>query len=105
MDNTNWYEDSTVVIALHSPFKSKLSTYRGYDVKALKQKLISVLLLKTRFGTSDIAIGTAFYGDCTIYKELPTGEEITDYEKYADPSWTLVQAEPEDRNKSVTFTL
>lgn len=63
-----------------------------------------MLLLKTRFGTSDIAIGTAFYGDCTTYKELPKGEEITDYEKYQDPSWVLYNTQEthdEDVNSNV----
>lgn len=82
-----------------------MSTYRGYDVKALGQKLISIILLKTRFGTSDITVGTAFYGDCTIYKELPKGEEITDYDKFADPSWTLQEPDTQKDVKSVTLTL
>ena len=83
------YEDSQVVLALHSPLKFKLSQYRGYDIKILGQNFISLILLKSRFGTSDIALGLGFYGDCSIYKELPVASQITDYEKYKDPSWTL----------------
>lgn len=102
------YEDSQVVLALHSPHKCKLATYRGYDVKALEQKLVSAILLKTRFGTSDIAVGMGFYGDCSIYKELPKGEDITDYDKYKDPSWSLIDTnndKDKKLNKSVNITL
>lgn len=83
------YEDSHVVIALHSPIKFKLTTYRGYDIKMLGQNFVSAILLKSRFGTSDIALGLGFYGDCSIYKELPKADKITDYEKYKEPSWTI----------------
>ena len=44
-DTGSVYEDSQVVIALHSPHKCKLSTYRGYDIKAMEQKFISAILL------------------------------------------------------------
>lgn len=103
-------EDSMVVLALHCPVKFKLSSYRGYDLKQLGQNFISVILLKSRFGTSDIVDCLGFYGDCSHYKELPKANEITDYEKYKDPSWTL-QPIKEDTNKdtkskkSITLTL
>lgn len=99
------YEDSQVVLALHSPIKFKLSTYRGYDIKALGQNFVSCILLKSRFGTSDIAIGLGFYGDCSIYRELPKGNEITDYEKYKDPSWTLTVQDTSRYSKSLTLKL
>lgn len=103
------YEDSQVVIALHSPLKHKLTTYRNYNVKELGQCFVAAILLKSRFGTSDIALGLGFYGDCSIYKELPKGNEITDYEKYKDPSWTLRSSVKEDTiadtsSKSLTVT-
>lgn len=103
------YEDSQVVIALHSPLKFKLTSYRGYDIKTLGQNFISAILLKSRFGTSDIAVGLGFYGDCSIYKELPKANEITDYEKYKDPSWTLQpikeDAKQDASNKHLTLRL
>ena len=76
----------------------------------MEQKFISAILLKTRFGTSDIAVGLGFYGDCSIYKELPLSTEITDYEKYKDPSWTLQPIQQDTTkdtksNKSITLTL
>ena len=88
-DSAAMYEDSQVVMALHSPIKFKLTKYRKYNVTELAQNFVACILLKTRFGTSDIAVGLGFYGDCSTYKELPKGEEITDYEIYKTPNWSL----------------
>lgn len=76
----------------------------------MEQKLIAAILLKTRFGTSDIVVGMGFYGDCSIYKELPKANEITDYERYKDPSWTLIPVKKDAREdtkskKSITLKL
>lgn len=81
------YEDSTVVLALYSPVKHKLSTYRKYNIKELQQKYIGCFLLKSRFGTSDIMDSLAFYGDSSIYKELPKADSICDYSIYKTPNW------------------
>lgn len=89
-DSAAMYEDSQVVIALHSPIKFKFTKYRKYNIAALAQNFVACILLKTRFGTSDIAVGLGFYGDCSTYKELPKGEEITDYEIYKTPNWSLL---------------
>lgn len=95
-DSAAMYEDSQVVIALHSPLKFKRNNYRKYNVQALGHVFISCILLKTRFGTSDIAIGLGFYGDCSTYKELPKGEDIIDYEIYKTPDWSLTENTQED---------
>lgn len=86
-DSGSVYEDSNVVLALRSPHKSSLSSYKGYDVKQLEQVLIGTFLLKSRFGTSDIMVPMGFYGDCSTYLELPKPNEIYDYEKYKTPKW------------------
>lgn len=83
------YEDSQVVIALHSPHKFKLTSYKKYNIRELEQIFIAVFLLKSRFGTSDVAIPLAFYGDCSQYRELPKPSEITDYGIYKTPFWSL----------------
>lgn len=109
-DSGSVVEDSMVVLALHNPIKFKLTSYRGYDITQLGQNFISVILLKSRFGTSDIVDCLGFYGDCSHYKELPKANEITDYEKYKDPSWTLQPiktdtASDTSSKKSITLTL
>ena len=103
-------EDANVVLVLYNPFRNKLSSYRGYDIKELKDGFRSLLVLKNRFGSSDIAIGTGFYGRCGIFKELPIPSEFNDYERYKHPDLTIIDF-PEDEAKAkrddlrVTITL
>ena len=100
-DSAAMYEDSQVVIALHSPIKFKRSSYRGYNIKELGHSFVACLLLKSRFGTSDIAIGLGYYGDCSIFKELPRADQINDYERFKSPDWTFLDTP----TKNLTFTL
>ena len=100
-DSAAMYEDSQVVIALHSPIKFKRSSYRGYNIKELAHNFVACILLKSRFGTSDIAIGLAYYGDCSIFKELPRADQINDYERFKSPDWTFLDTP----TKNLTFAL
>lgn len=86
-DSGSLLEDSQIVLALFSPHKCKLATYRKYNIKELEQCFISISLLKSRFGTSDIIDPVGFYGDCSTYAELPKPDEIFDYDKYKRPEW------------------
>lgn len=107
-DSGTMYEASQIVLALHSPHKFKLTRYREYDISKLQQNFISCILLKTRFGTSDIACGLGFYGDCSTYKELPLAKEIFDYDRYKDPYWTLEDTPQEETRQDaprMTITL
>jgi hypothetical protein len=88
-DSGAMYEDSQVVFALFNPFKYKKPNHNGYNIKELQQNYIACILLKSRFGTSDIATSLGFYGDCSYFKELPKAESITDYQKYTNPFWIL----------------
>ena len=97
------YEDSQIVLALFSPIKYKLSSYRKYNIKELEQSYIACFLLKSRFGTSDIVVSLGFYGDCSTYKELPKSSDILDYTKYKEPYWDI--EDKEDNNKSVNLIL
>lgn len=98
-DSGALYEDSQVVIALHSPHKFKLSSYRKYDVKALEQCFLAVFLLKSRFGTSDILVPIGFYGDCSHFIELPKPDEIYDYEAYKTPYWSLKREDTNEKEE------
>lgn len=97
------YEDSQIVLALFSPIKYKLSSYRKYNIKELEQCYIACFLLKSRFGTSDIVVSLGYYGDCSTYKELPKSSDILDYTKYKEPYWDI--EDKEDTNKSVNLIL
>lgn len=104
-DSGSIYEDSNVVIALHSPHKFKISTYRKYNIKELEQIFIGTFLLKSRFGTSDIMVPMAFYGDSSTYKELPKPDEIFDYERYKTPFWDKEIIKDEKNETKFKFTL
>lgn len=99
------YEDSQIVLALYSPIKHKLTSHKKYNIKELQQCYIACFLLKSRFGTSDIMVAMGFYGDCSMYKELPRPDEITDYEKYKYPDWTLTDSKRDSDRPNMTITL
>lgn len=95
-------EDANVVLALFYPFREKLSKYRGYDIKQIGSYFRSIVILKNRFGSADISVGLAFYGNIGLFKELPKASEIMDYGKYEDPSWALIE---DDNKQTQTMTL
>jgi replicative DNA helicase len=105
------YEDSQVVFALYNPFKFKKPNHNGYNIKELQHNYIACILLKSRFGTSDMATSLGFYGDCSYFKELPRADSIIDYSKYTNPYW-IMEKEPEkdckennNNNNSIKLTL
>ena len=108
-DSGAMYEDSQVVFALHSPIKFKLTSYRKYNIKILQQNYMACILLKSRFGTSDIAVSMGYYGNCSFFKELPKAEEITDYSIYMNAAWYIdsldVPINKDDEEEKLTLTL
>ena len=86
------YEDSQVVLALHSPHKFKQTTYKRYNIKELEQVFLAMFLLKSRFGTSDILVPLGYYGDCSTFIELPRPDNIAGYERYKTPYWSKESA-------------
>lgn len=104
-DSAAMYEDSHVVFALHAPIKFKLTSYRGYNIKEIGHNFTACLLLKSRFGTSDIMDALGFYGSVGIFKELPRPDEIMDYERYKHPDWTLLDNTDEPVKTKTTITL
>lgn len=84
-DTGNPAEDADNVIAIYNPFREKVATYKGYDIKILQHRFRGILILKNRYGETDISVGTLFYGEIGSFKELPKASEINDYEKYITP--------------------
>lgn len=101
--------DSDIILAIFNPYREKLVTYRKYDIKVLKHKFRSIILLKNRYGDGDIAVGTSFFGKCNYWKELPKAEEIIDYEKYIDINYILKEedenVEADSNNESMKFNI
>lgn len=75
-------QDAEVILSIYDPIRDKLGTHRKYDVKQMEKHYRSIILLKNRYDSGDIAIGCAFYGKCGIWKELPRAEDIYDYTMY-----------------------
>lgn len=86
-------QDSEVIISIFNPHREKLTSYRGYDIKALQQNFRVITVLKNRYGEADVEVGCAFYGRTGYFAELPRPEEIYDYEKYSDSGWLLNPSE------------
>lgn len=82
-------QDSEIIISIFNPYREKLSSYRGYDVKLLGQNFRVITVLKNRYGEADVEVGCAFYGKISYFSELPKPDEIYDYEKYKNPNWIL----------------
>ena len=88
-ESSDTTDGAEIVIALYNPNRDKLATYRGYDVKKLGDLFRVITVLKSRYGTSDVEIGTNFLGMVNIWKELPLPNEIYDYDKYLTPDYLL----------------
>lgn len=74
-----------VCIAIYSPSKYKLNTYRGYRVQGedgLQDRIRGAILLKNRFGQCEKAFCLNFHGEVGLFKELPKPEEITDIREF-----------------------
>lgn len=97
----NLSEDCTVALTLYSPFKNKVTKHRGYDIKILQDKYISIACLKNRWGESNYAIGCGFFGKIGKFLELPRADKIYDYEKYT----TLDGFKKKDEIKETTFNI
>lgn len=69
-DSSCMEADSDIMIAVFNPFREKLLSYRGYDIRVLRHYFRSIILLKNRYGDGDISIGCNFFGKCNLWKEF-----------------------------------
>lgn len=76
-------EDAEIVLAVFHPHREKMVSYHKYKIKdGFENTFRAIIVLKNRYGDTDVSIGNAFYGKVGIWKELPKGEEINDVEPY-----------------------
>lgn len=84
------YQACDICIALFSPFKTQLKTYRGYKIvddelgPGLQDICRSCIILKNRYGIANRIVMTAFKGSIGQFQPLPSVDTI-DYSKYI--SW------------------
>lgn len=70
------------VIGIYHPFREKLPRCEGYDIRQLKDRFRLIQILKHRFGQADRSMGCNFFGEISLWKELPLPQDINDYEQY-----------------------
>jgi replicative DNA helicase len=82
-ESGNTQEDANVVLALFSPQRYEIPTFRDYNIGRLKNRFRSVSLLKNRDGEADKILGMQFIGEIGMFTELPKGSEMSesDYSK------------------------
>ena len=94
-------QDAEVIISLFNPFREKLASYKGYDIKQLAGNFRVLSVLKNRYGEADVEVGCGFYGKIGMFRELPLPDEIYDYEKYKSPNWTLKDTKIEEVDMNI----
>lgn len=80
-------EDSEIVLAIFSPNRLKLTSHRGYDIKQLGDKYRSIVVLKSRYGESDVEDHIYYDGKCNKWVELVRASDINDYGIFDNPRW------------------
>jgi predicted DNA-binding protein YlxM (UPF0122 family) len=82
-DTSGTTDGSEVVIALYYPHREKIARCEGYPIQnVLKKRFRLTQVLKNRYGMADSNIGTLFYGEIGMFKDMPKPNEIGDYEPY-----------------------
>ena len=77
-ESGNTQEDANVVLALFSPQRYELSTFRDYNISRLRNRFRSLSILKNRDGEADKIMGMKFLGEIGSFEELPKGNEMTE---------------------------
>lgn len=82
-DNKMTQRDADEVLGLFAPDRYEISEHRRYDIVKLQDNYRSGLILKSRYGTSNIRIGFLFNGAVGQLTELPKASQMTeeDYEE------------------------
>lgn len=103
-DTNSTVEDAEIILAIFDPDKAKLNSHRGYDIKQLDKKYRSIIVLKSRYGESDVEDSLYYDGKCNKWIELPSANQINDYNKFENPRWYLEIEDVEDKleNKDTT---
>ena len=103
LDDFKETSDSTdaaeIVLALCNPNRDRLNTADGYDIKKLRDHYRGCLVLKSRYGETDIKVGLNFHGDVCEFKELPLPTDIYDYNKYLTPDYIINNKEDEEKEE------
>jgi len=69
-------EDANTVFALFNPYKHRIDTHHGYNLKALPKVYRGLSILKNRDGRDNVDIGLGFKGTIGEFKELPHSSRL-----------------------------
>lgn len=98
-------EDAEIILAVYSPNKDHLASYKDYDITQMGDYFRSIICLKSRYGESGKLDFCSFDGKTNIWKELPPPSEITDYSEY-NPSLRAIHNTVDETNKpNLNFVL
>lgn len=73
----NTYEDCSTCLALFSPKRYDIPTFRNYDITRLQDRFRSLSIIKNRDGEADKIIGLNFIGEIGYFSELKKAQEMT----------------------------
>ena len=76
---------SETVIEIYDPSREKRNRCEGYDIRQLGSRARLCIVIKNRFGMSDVKKMAAFYGETGYWKEIPLPDQINDYSIYQHP--------------------
>lgn len=89
------YEDVDITLAIYNPSVDKLKTHNGYDITQMGDNFRSIVVIKSRYGESNIEDCCYFNGKCNVWQELPRPGEIYDYSKYNTLDWLKEELDQE----------
>ena len=74
-NNKEIVRDSTLVMALFSPYKNRIKVYRGFDIVRLGDSFVNLGVIKNRYGPTHVNIPLYFDGVTGLYKEISKAEQ------------------------------
>lgn len=84
-DSKYTVRDANVIMALFSPYRYELETFKGYDIKKLGNSFRNLAILENRDGEPNVNLGLNFIGPNGTFRELPRASEMTNalYDYYS----------------------
>lgn len=95
-ESSTTQEDSDVVLALFDPNRYKVDDVSGYDLNKLVDEygnnyFRSLRVLKNSYGSDNLRVGLAFFGELGLFREMKKRKDITDsdYESIRNKTYFL----------------
>lgn len=81
-------EGAEVVIGMYYPYREGMGSCRGYKIidptgdkdRCLNSRFRLLIVLKNRFGVSEVGVPAGFYGEIGSFRSLPLPADMTDYD-------------------------